>query len=138
MIEPNDNAMPSTKRSRVGPLANHIDGFAVLLGTDGYAPNTAHDKCEFVADLSRWLDRRGFPLNTLDERCLSQFHAARRHRNHVRGGEEATGQQLLRYLRDLDCIPALPPGTDQTALGDLILSMVPGIRINPAAGTDPG
>ncbi len=119
MTDRNCAAMAPAKRSCFGPLVIHIDGFAALLGSEGYTPRTVHDKCELVGDLSRWLDRRGLLQDALDEGHLSHFHAARRRQGHVRRGEVATGQQLLRYLRDLGRVRTPPPGTDRTPLGDL-------------------
>ena len=58
MTDRNCAAMAPAKRSCFGPLVIHIDGFAALLGSEGYTPRTVHDKCELVGDLSRWLRRR--------------------------------------------------------------------------------
>ncbi len=55
----------------------------------------------------------------LDEGQLNHFHTDRRRQGHVRRGEVATGRQLLRFLRDLGCIQALPPRTDPTPVGNL-------------------
>ena len=119
MTDRNGGATAPSKRPCVGPLVIHIDGFAARLGSEGYTPGSMHDKCELLADLSRWLDRLDLSRDALDEELLRHFHAARRRQGHVRRGEAATGRQLLSYLRDLGCIRALPPETDRTPLGDL-------------------
>ena len=61
-----------TPRFRVGPLASHIDSFAKFLADQGYAPVSVEGKCVLVADLSRWLKRRGLPLAQVDEGKLRQ------------------------------------------------------------------
>ena len=86
--------------SCAGPLECCIKGFAAQLSGQGYAPETIHAKCDLLADLSRWLERRRLCLAALDERRLRQFQDSRRRRGGMRRGEPATAQQLLRYLRE--------------------------------------
>ena len=93
-------------RSCTGPLASHVDGFSVLLARKGYAATTVESKCHVLVDLSRWLERRRLPLTALDDRRLRQFQATRRRRGDTRRGDPATGQQLLRYLRDREDVAA--------------------------------
>lgn len=83
-----------------GPLECCIKGFAAQLSGHGYAPETIHAKCDVLADLGRWLERRQLPLTALDERRLRQFQASRRRRGRMRRGDPATAQQLLQYLRE--------------------------------------
>ncbi|TAL92794.1 MAG: integrase, partial [Rhodanobacter sp.] len=89
-----------------GPLACHVEGFAAQLAGQGYAQNTVRAKCDLLADLSRWLQRRRLSLAALDEGRLTQFQASRRSRDRARRGDSATGQQLLQYLRGHDDIAA--------------------------------
>ena len=98
-----------------GPLASHIEGFAAQLSRKGYAQNTVRAKCDMLADLSRWLERRRLTLAALDEGRLTQFLATLRHREKTRRGDPATGQQLLDYLRDRDDIAAASQRIDRTA-----------------------
>lgn len=115
----NNAAMARVKCPCVGPLASHIDGFAGHLAGEGYAPSTIHEKYGFLADLSSWLEARQIALDTLDEGQLNQFHATRRSRGRARRGDAPTALQLLRYLRDLGCIPTVRQEIDRTPLGDL-------------------
>ena len=91
-------------QSCTGPLASHIERFAAQLSRKGYAQNTVRSKCDVLADISRWLERRGLPVSALDEGRLRQFQASRRRRGKARRGDPATGQQLIEYLRDRDDI----------------------------------
>lgn len=106
-----------TQRICAGPIASHIDSFAKLLADEGYARTTVKSKCLLVADLSHWLERHRLPLAQLDEGKLKQFYAD--HRHSIRRGDVSTGQQLLKWLRGLGVVPALPQKIDQTVLGQL-------------------
>lgn len=119
MKDRNGDATLTSKSPVVGPLVIHIDGFAARLGSEGYTSGSVHDKCERVADLSRWLDRCGLSEDVLDEEVLHRYHASRCRRGHLQRGEAATGRQLLSYLRDIGSIRAVPPVVDRSPLGEL-------------------
>jgi site-specific recombinase XerD len=97
-----------------GPLAPHVEGFAAQLSRKGYAQITVRAKCNVLADLSRWLERRRLTLAALDEDRLTQFLATLRHGEKKRRGDSATGQQLLEYLRGRDEIAAAAQKIDRT------------------------
>jgi site-specific recombinase XerD len=73
-----------------------------------------------LADLSSWLERRRLSLTALDDGRLREFLAARRRRGVVRRGDLATGQQLLRYLRDRHEIAAEVQKVDRSPIACLI------------------
>lgn len=104
-----------------GPLAAHVGGFTAQLSRTGYAANTVHTKCDFLAALSRWLERRQIPLANLNEARLRQFQEARRLQNSIRRGDLATGQQFLTYLRDRGDIAPAPQRLDRARSNRLIL-----------------
>ena len=93
-------AATADELSGPGPLDCCIKGFAAQLSRQGYAPNTIHAKCDLLADLNRWLERRELSLAALDEHRLGQFQASRLRRGKRRRGDPATAQQLLQYLRE--------------------------------------
>ena len=101
-------------RSCTGPLASHLEGFAAQLSRTGYAQNTVRAKCDVLADLSLWLERRRLPLAALDEGRLRQFQANRRRLDKAQRGDPATAQQLLEYLRDRDDIAAAAQRINRT------------------------
>jgi integrase/recombinase XerD len=119
MSDRNNAAMPRAKWPCVGPLTPHIDGFARFLAGEGYASSTVHEKYGFFADLSAWLEASLIGLDTLNEGQINQFHAIRRSRGRARRVDAPTALQLLRYLRNLGCIPTVPQEIDRTPLGDL-------------------
>jgi site-specific recombinase XerD len=105
----------SQQRLFSGPLASYLDGFAALLAAEGYAKTTLKDKLRLIAHLSRWLQRQGLPLTTLDEQRITQFLAD--HRCHQIGhGGEATCRRLLSYLREFGSIPPPVEVIDDTPL----------------------
>lgn len=106
-----------TPRVCVGPIASHIDCFEKFLADEGYARVTVKSKCSLVTDLSHWLMRRRLSLAQLDEGKLERFYA--HHRHSIRRGDASTGPQLLKVLRGLGVVPALPQEVDQTALSQL-------------------
>ena len=106
-------------QSCTGPLASHIERFAAQLSRKGYAQNTVRAKCDVLADLSRWLERRRLSLAALDEGRLRQFQATRRRRGKARRGDPATGQQLIEYLRDRDDIAVAAQRIDRAPAAGL-------------------
>lgn len=102
------------------PLTFHLDGFATLLASEGYAATTVHVKCKLVEDLGRWLKRRKLALIELDEPLLGQFHAGRHRRGVMQRGDMATTQQLLTYLRNVGCVPISSPPIDRSAVAKLM------------------
>jgi integrase/recombinase XerD len=83
---------------RAGPLGEHVDGFAEALRSAGYEPRSVEAKVLIVAQLGRWLARRGLGVRDLDEGRVREFLRfwGRRYRSHR---AQATLRQLLRYLR---------------------------------------
>lgn len=110
-------ALPSC--SGGGPLVSHLDSFATLLASEGYAATTIQVKCTLVAELSCWLKRHNLPLAKLDEQGLQQFHAGRRHRGVAQRGDVATTQQLLTFLHGIGCARVASPQIDRSAVGKL-------------------
>lgn len=107
------------RQSCTGPLASHIEPFAAQLSLKGYAQSTVRGKCDVLADLSRWLERRQLPLAALDEVRLREFQATRRRRDKARRGDPATGQQLIEYLRGRHDIAVAAQRPDRSPAADL-------------------
>lgn len=104
------------QRLPVGPLTSHIDGFATRLAREGYARSTVQGKLQLLVHLSRWLERRKLQAADLNEEQLSLFLSYRRRRCSAWRGDAPTAGQLLRYLRDLGCIPTRAETIDDTPL----------------------
>lgn len=82
-----------------GPLQAHGERFAAHLLAIGYTPATVRAKLTFLAQMSRWLERRGLRFNAIDEDRVRAFLIDRRHLRRSRAAAEATIHQLLRYAR---------------------------------------
>jgi site-specific recombinase XerD len=120
MLTRNDGITSPDRQFYTGPLASHVEGFAAQLSCMGYAPNTVRTKCDVIADLNRWLERRLIPLAELNEGLLRQFQRARRYKNRARRGDATTCQQLLAYLRNRDDIAPPALQVDRTPSAGLI------------------
>ena len=113
------NTVVQSKRTYIGPLGSYIDGFVTLLLHEGYKPQSVKKKYDLVTDLSRWMERRKLPVARLDEEQLTQFRINRQRRCRLRRADMWTVDQLVRYLRDLGCVPVRSKKIDRTSLGQL-------------------
>jgi len=103
------------ERLRVGPLSNHLDGFAALLAEQGFKKATGREKLRLLGYFSRWLNRRGLGLEKLDERVIDEFARYRRKElGRVDRGCLCTLRAVIRYLRDNGVVdqPAHGPADD--------------------------
>ncbi len=96
------------QRLRAGPLSDEVGGFAAWLAAEGFNPNTGRQKLRLVSDLSRWLDDSGLAVDALDERRVAEFLQALDPQRR-RGGDAATGRQLLAHLRQNGRVPDATP-----------------------------
>lgn len=90
---------------RAGPLGEHVDGFVEGLRSAGYEPRSIEAKVLVVAQLDRWLARRGREVRDLDEGRVAEFLRLRRRQYRAHGAQAA----LLQLLRHLRTTGALPP-----------------------------
>lgn len=99
----------SRLRSRAGPLAPDLDGFADWLATAGYVPSSVKVKLGTVSHLGAWLVPEALGPEALDQQRMDAFLQTRRLRRGFRRGESKTVRQLLDYLRENGRIPAAAP-----------------------------
>lgn len=104
------------KRKHFGPLGPHIDSYAALLSARGYAKSSARYRILLVEKLSRWLHRRQFGVNDLDEQITSQFLKYRRRSHSLRNGDATTLQLLIEHLRETCVIPSPASQVDDSEL----------------------
>ena len=102
----------SRLRSRAGPLAADLDGFADWLATAGYVPSSVKPKLGTISDLGAWLFREALGSEALDEQRMDAFLLTREPRRKSARGESTTVRQLLDYLRENGQIPAAAPKPD--------------------------
>jgi integrase/recombinase XerD len=118
MTDLNGGATVPANKLCVGRLAPHLDGFATLLGGQGYAPATVRHKNDLLSDSSIWLAERGIALEALVEaygdQFLTEYHCR------ARRGDAWTIQQLIDYLRGIGCIAMPARLAMSSATDDLI------------------
>ena len=101
-------ARPSSwARLRLGPLGPYIDAFAQRLSTRSYARSAGRHKIRAVARFSRWLARRQWRVEDLDEEIVSAFLGRRRNGLSRREAPSAL-RILLSLLRDAGIIRCAP------------------------------
>jgi hypothetical protein len=88
------------QRLSAGPLASHIERFAVMLASRGYARSTARDKLCLLAHLSEWLRQRTLGAADLDEQVIDRFRRHRLRRGRVDRATVPTCRALLAFLRE--------------------------------------
>jgi integrase/recombinase XerD len=96
-----------------GPLSGIAPGFVARLEELGYRQSSAGAQLLLVADLSRWLQRRGLGPGDLDGAAVRGFAAERRARGSNLYSEQAVAP-FLSYLRGLGVLPepgASAPGS---------------------------
>ena len=103
----------SRSRSRAGPLACHVKGFADRLAAAAFARSTSERKLATVRDLGGWLESEGLTAEALDEQHVEAFLLTREP-SRRRCGEAVTCRLLLEHLRESGRIPAaaVDPGRD--------------------------
>jgi site-specific recombinase XerD len=86
------------ERLRQGPLAEHLDAYAVLLAEQGYALHSIRNKIMVIADLSRWLEQRHMAVSNLDGNVLNRFLKTRGRPDAVRRGDARALSRFLSLL----------------------------------------
>ena len=92
-----------------GPLAPHLDSFAVELSEQGYATATSKVKIRVVSKLSQWLQKRHIVIENLNESCINKFILYRKKRNLLRNDDQVALKQFIRFLRDEGILSASAP-----------------------------
>ena len=107
---------------QVGPLAEHLAGFAALLTRQHYCRRNGWQKIRLVSDLGQWLSARGRGLRDLNESLTEGFLTERRRSRPLFSGDAATLGALLRHLRAEGLIaeaqPVLPSSAGECLLAD--------------------
>jgi site-specific recombinase XerD len=98
-------------RMHEGPLGPYVDGFGAFLQERGHPLSAVRDRIRLVADLSRWLDRRGLAVNKLTRQTLSDFLRGRCRRFPKRRGERERLGVFCEHLRRIGVLGLeSPPG----------------------------
>jgi site-specific recombinase XerD len=98
---------------QTGALAEHVNGYAELLASQGYSIDHAYAKLRQLRDFSQWLERRHMRVTAINEELVAAFRS-RRSNKRYECGEGATLKLLMKYLRNLNVIS--PSGSVTLAL----------------------
>lgn len=89
----------------VGPLAGHLDAFAMFLTACGYSSGSIRAAVCVARQFGRWLVRQGRALRGLEEADVVEFLRWRFRRRRCRGGERRILRLLIDWLRDQGLVP---------------------------------
>ena len=83
-----------------GPLGVYIDDFATLLQEQGYSAQSARVQTRLVADLSRWLKRKGLGASDLSPQRFKCYLRYRKHHLRPSRSDGSALRKLNRLLRE--------------------------------------
>lgn len=83
-----------------GPLSEYISGFHSKLLAQGYSPASLKTKFHVVFNFNKWLVTRDIKPCKISENVIKKFFKERPRSGHIRRGDSATLNTLLKYLRD--------------------------------------
>lgn len=83
-----------------GPLDKYMLGFHSMLLTQGYSQATLQTKLQVVFNFNKWLVTREIKPCKIRENVIKKFFKERPRSGHVRRGDLAALNALLKYLRD--------------------------------------
>lgn len=98
------------RRVHDGPLGPYIDEYAARLVEQGLSRGTGKRTLLLIADLSRWLERKGLGINELNEATLQQYRRFRARTRPLGFGDPTALRRFLGSMRELD-ICVTPPSS---------------------------
>lgn len=107
------------KRSREGPLGDHLDSFAELLFQQGYTRNAARVQFAQLSRLAAWLKSHGLEAADLDEHVTQRYLATRRPEKTYKHIEAAALRHFFDHLRAKGVVSSIEPKLDDSPLGKL-------------------
>lgn len=87
-------------QKRSGPLDEYSSDFHSMLLTQGYSPASLHSKVQVFFHFNKWLATQDIRPNEINENVINEFFKERSHVGHIRRGDSATLNALLKYLRN--------------------------------------
>jgi site-specific recombinase XerD len=102
-------------RLHASPLGAHIDAFAQVLSTRGYAVWTARYAMRLLAALGTWLEQEGLTVCDLEEAATGAFLQSRYREFRQHRDDRAVLALLLAYLRETN---AIAPGVEKQDSGE--------------------
>jgi len=103
-----------------GPLAPYADGFREDLAGKGYHPQVIGRHVGLMADLSDWLEARGWSSGGLGAEVAGEYLRARRAAGHRELVSALAVAPVLGYLRGLGAVPAAAGPAPRTPPEELL------------------
>lgn len=108
------------RRLHEGPLGPYIDEYAARLVEQGLGQSTGKRTLRLIADLSRWLERKGLAVDDVNEATLERYRRFRARTWPMRFGDPIALRRFLDRMRDLDICasPLLAPLSPRAQVQD--------------------
>ena len=104
------------KRRRTGLFGAHLDSFVSTNSKLGYTRATVRLRLWLLADLERWLKRKGLALVDVQEPVMKRFLERQRRTGRLKSGDARIVQHFLEHLRDKGAIQPFEPPIDVSPL----------------------
>jgi site-specific recombinase XerD len=98
------------RRLHDGPLGPYIDEYAGRLVEQGLGRSTGKRTLRLIADLSRWLERKGLGIDELNEATLQQYRQFRARTKPMGFGDPVALRRFLGSMRERDICVTPPSG----------------------------
>lgn len=99
------------RRHRAGFFGAHLDSYTSEAKAHGYPPKTVRSHCYLFRDFGRWLERRGWSIDELDDGVIREFRRKNQRSARVRHVGTKPLQHLLEHLRARGVVPVQPAPT---------------------------
>lgn len=100
MLETFGNFPVAIDRLRGGLFGAHLDQFAEVLATRGYAKTSGWWQLKLLGKFDRWLVRQKHTLLDLDDKLVEEFIELRRRADVLRNGDAVAIRRFVEHLRE--------------------------------------
>ena len=107
-----------------GPLAPHIDAFAVCLSEQGFKRPSIAPQIRLIAKLSQWMKTQAVDLDLLADEHLDRFRRLMGSSKSARAGDRFCLSRLMTFLRQAGVVrqQAPTPAVDATPIQSVIVA----------------
>ncbi len=122
-MEQSEVKLWSLRHHPQGPLAPHIDAFAVCLSEQGFKRHSIAQQIRLIAKLSRWMKTQAVDLDLLADEHVDRFRRLMGSGKCTHAGERLCLSRLMTFLRQTGVLrqQAAPPSVDATPIQIVIV-----------------
>ena len=123
-MEQSEVRLWSLRHRPEGPLAPHIDAFAVCLSEQGFKRPSIAPQIRLIAKLSRWMKTQAVDLDLLADEHVDRFRRLMGARKSARAGDRMSLSRLMTFLRQTGVVrqQAPTPDVDTTPIQRIIVA----------------